>query len=250
MDEFKNLLEIVNKGIPEYESRLNTMKEINKSHGLIVENLYKKLGIDLNKDVEMIFNTNNLKILITISTLDLLVNTKGLITSKNEWEKVFHIKNTFLIIYETINTCNQINKIYKEYNELIFDEIKEIRSILKPFSRNGRIGFIRNKTIGHIHLEKNFEIYFDTIDSFNLSESLSLINDFINGLNKIDRTIDNIMLKIKEFQNDQKELTISKNKKLIDTIKKINSSIKDKEIISQLNNLIEILEKTTNTQLF
>jgi uncharacterized protein YqeY len=58
------------------------------------------------------------------------------------------------------------------------------------------------------------------------------------------------MLKIKEFQNNQKELTISKNKKLIDTIKKINSSIKDKEIISQLNNLIEILEKTTNTKLF
>lgn len=103
MDGFEKLLEECNNSISFYTNHLEKLR----LHIALIEDA-KKLLNKINpkqdfSDFEEMEQFNNYNGYTTIATLELCVNLKNLIIAKTDCEKIFFIKNAYLIIHETIN---------------------------------------------------------------------------------------------------------------------------------------------------
>ncbi len=128
---------------------------------------------------------------LAISTLDLSVNLKNLILAKTDWEKIFFIKNSYLIIHETLqklkpsDSKNDIEDTIKNnYPSLtedlakLMEEIEEYR--IKPYYI--KIIKTRHNTAGHIN--KSLKIYYDTILDLDGEMAGQHIKEFLNVTTK------------------------------------------------------------------
>lgn len=112
------------------------------------------------------------------------MNKKNLYLAKSDWEKIFFIKNTFLVIYENINSYHRNGKFLIEKSNEIENAIlllANANKLLKDFKNKYRydthINKIRNSISGHIN--DNFEEYYDEILNFNGEETALMTLDFL-----------------------------------------------------------------------
>lgn len=159
------------------------------------------------KELNDFYTLNDISSLITICHLDLVTNSKNLYLAKSDWEKIFFIKNIFLVIYETINSYHKHGKFLNGkslINSLTSNEFLKITSVLKDFKRKYKydthINRIRNKISGHIN--DNFEEYYDEIINFNGEETALMVIDFIMIISSIQKLLTELIKTI-ELDNSK-----------------------------------------------
>ena len=130
--------------------------------------------------------------LLTISLLDLYVVCKRLVTSQSEWEKVFFIKQGYLIIYETIKAYNSHNHKIKQLVDSKYSALKEqysdnsasLKKFKNDYSYQDSMKNIRHNIAGHI--SKDFVTYYDTILSIKGESDVQAILSFVSILKKME----------------------------------------------------------------
>lgn len=173
---------------------------------------------------------NNYNGYITIAILDLSVNLKNLIVAKTDWERIFFIKNSYLIIHETIIRLNPPDEkksaiqmtiesgypdLQESYNELLSD-----LDTFKTSPDYKKIELTRHYTAGHI--EKSLKRYYDTVQKLDGEEAANFISLFLKILNKaLFLTRDYAVLANKIQQDKTKDL----DEKLSTLLEKIKSLI-------------------------
>lgn len=177
------------------------------SHLRFMKSLYNDISNQFENDEEKkvitnFYKLNDISSLITICHLDLITNSKHLYLAKSDWEKIFFIKNIFLVIYETINSLHkhqQFLYVHSQQFEITLELHITASNSLKEFKKNykydSHINKIRNNISGHIN--ENFEEYYDEIISFNGETTalmafsfLKVIENFQNLFNKLINTIE------------------------------------------------------------
>ncbi len=159
-----------NKNIVFYTKHLDRLRR-----NIAYQEKAKKLFLKLNINDDILEFTelehlNNYNGYLTISMLDLSVNLKNLILAKTDWEKIFFIKNSYLIIHETLNKLkpskskNFIEESIKNLYPSLKDRFTELMSEVDAFKKRPeykKIEDTRHYTAGHI--EKSLKKYYDTI---------------------------------------------------------------------------------------
>ncbi|HCN51345.1 MAG TPA: hypothetical protein DIT10_20035, partial [Chryseobacterium sp.] len=167
------------------------------------------------KELNDFYTLNDISSLITICHLDLVTNSKNLYLAKSDWEKIFFIKNIFLVIYETINSYHKHGKFLNEkslINTLTSNEFSKVSSALKDFKKKYKydthINRIRNKISGHIN--DNFEEYYDEIISFNGEETALMVLDFTIIIGSIQKLLTELMQTIELDKSKINQEALSK----------------------------------------
>ncbi|MBS1573040.1 MAG: hypothetical protein JST62_11645 [Bacteroidetes bacterium] len=231
MNDFDKLIDECNKNIVFYTNHLESLRK-----NIALQEEAKKLLNAIGPkqdyaDFTEMEQFNNYNGYITISTLDLSVNLLNLIKAKTDWEKIFFIKNSYLIIHETIiklkpsKEKSQIQTIIKGcYPELekglenLFQDIEKFKSSVDY----KKIENTRHYTAGHI--EKSLKRYFDTVQKLDGEEAASFISEFLKILNKaLFLTRDYAALANKNQKEKSKEV----DDKFNDLLNKIQSFIKN-----------------------
>lgn len=178
-------------------------------------------------DFDLLIEFNRLNSLIVISHLDLIVAVKGLNNAKHKWEGIYFIKSVYLTIYETLNTYKNYQKLLYNSVEKMFPELKEaftklnqdIKFFKKKYKYTSQIEEIRNNISGHIN--KNFEVYYDTVVSFNVKETVLMSISFFKIIQDIQNFSTLIMETEKQrIEDNNKRNSISINQ-VIEKIRKI-----------------------------
>lgn len=228
MNGSEKLLNECDKNIIFYTKHLENLR---RNTALLEEarDLFNKLipKQDFSDFIEMEqFNTYNGY--VTIATLDLSVNLKNLIIAKTDWEQIFFIKNSYLIIHETINKLKPIKEKsviqtiiesnypgLKESLENLFNDI----DTFKKATDYKKIENTRHYTAGHI--EKSLKLYFDTIQKLDGAEAANFISEFLLILNKsLFLTRDFATLAYKNQKGKSKDLD-DRLKTLLDKIESL-----------------------------
>jgi hypothetical protein len=231
MNGFDKLIEECNKNIVFYTNHLESLRK-----NIALQEEAKKLLNAIGPkqdygDFAEMEQFNNYNGYITISTLDLSVNLLNLIKAQTDWEKIFFIKNSYLIIHETIKKLkpskekSQIQEIIKSsYPELekgledLFQDIDNFKSSVDY----KKIENTRHNTAGHI--EKSLKRYFDTVQKLDGEEAANFISEFLKILNRaLLLTRDYAVLANKNQKEKSKQL----DTKLNDLLNKIQSFIKN-----------------------
>lgn len=204
--DFKNEAEETVIFFTNHLDKLRKFKNVSK----ITQDFISKLAIEVElEDLTSIDELIDLSALITISQLDLITANKALFFSTSDWEKIYFIKNIYLTIYESLKT-------YKKYEKFLFDitsnspklklKLDEIASEIKEFRRNYKysthIDFIRNNISGHIN--KDFELYYDTIIDFNGDDAAKMCVNFFKIIQELQNFSTDILIPIL----DSKELNL------------------------------------------
>lgn len=175
------------------------------------------------KELNDFYTLNDISSLITICHLDLVTNSKNLYLAKSDWEKIFFIKNTFLVIYETINSYHKHGKFLTEKsstNNLTSNGFLEVSVALKDFKKKYKydthINRIRNKVSGHIN--DNFEEYYDEIISFDGEETALMVLDFIIIIGSIQKLLTELMHAIKLDKSKIDDETLNKMQEILDKL--------------------------------
>lgn len=227
MDAFEKLLEECDKNISFYTSYLEKLR---KGIGLLDDAkafLNKTPAKTDFKDFTEIEQFTNYVGYFTIAILDLSVNLKNLIKAKTDWEKIFFIKNSYLIIHETINNLKPskgksfveltIEKHYPDLKESLKGLLEDIEYFKKATDYK-KIETARHNTAGHI--QKSLKKYFDTIHSLDGKEAGSFINQFLKILSKaLFLTKDYAVLSNKNLDEKSADLHTKLNA-LLDKIQK------------------------------
>lgn len=185
--EYKDLLDLLDRTINTYTLHLESLRKL---ANFLTES--KKISTQFlpstdQSDLDELELEYSFKSLITISILDLSVICKGIVKAGYDWEKLFFIKNAYLVIHETIDKYSHYNKelnplITKKYPELL-EKYNKINHLLKEFKKNTLYKKnieIRNVVAGHI--DKNFIKYYDTLILIKGTEDVNLIISFIQIL--------------------------------------------------------------------
>lgn len=176
---FEKLIEETNKSIPFYTSHLEKLRGFLAYQNRMTEFLLKinpQNNLEEYKELEQM---NKFNALLTISLLDLSVVCKNLCLVKESWERIYFIKQGYLIIYETIESFKKhnsflheiINNKYPSFNESYKSINKNLRQFKKEHNYNNWIELVRNKVAGHI--DDDFVLYYDTIAKMN-GENVSI----------------------------------------------------------------------------
>lgn len=173
---YSNHLELLRGYISRIDEVTSIIKESNKNANL-----------DGFIDMRNFINYNGY---VTISSLDLSVNLKHLSEANTNWERIFFIKNSFLIIHETINKLKPtIGKsiieltIYQKYPILrltlkqLFDQIENF----KVSVNYSKIENARHFAAGHI--EKSLKKYYNSVSVLDAEETTKYISQFIPIIN-------------------------------------------------------------------
>jgi len=168
--------------------------------------------------------------LLTISVLDLSIIARELFIAKHNWEKFFYAKQSYLVIYETINTynihCKFLDAIAKKLNQKLEAEFKTISNQIKVFKKDFKfdteIKEIRKRTAGHI--DKDFSKYYDTLRNINFQKAMETIQAFMVIISKLQIFSSHLM---KDYNDKIKNLNqISNNEiftKLLELAQKFDS---------------------------
>jgi len=215
-----NLISESDKSIEYFSNFLTHLRFLKKIYNEISP-LYKsneehKNLVDFNK-------LNDISSLITICHLDLVTNSKNLYVTKSNWEKIFFIKNIFLVIYETINSYHKNSKFLKdksENSELVLSLFLNSNILLRDFKTNYKydthINKIRNKISGHIN--DNFEEYYDEIINFDAEKTALMTLDFLKIIETIQLLLAELM---KEIKFDNSKISSEKLLKLQNILDKL-----------------------------
>lgn len=154
------------------------------------------------KNLEDFYKLNDISSLITICHLDLITNVKNLYLAKSDWEKIFFIKNLFLVIYETINSFHKHGKFLFSKSqatpnilELYRTANDDLKSFKHNYKYNTHINKIRNNISGHIN--DNFEEYYDEIMNFDGDKTAKMASSFFRIIEKIQNLLNELMKTIK-----------------------------------------------------
>ena len=218
-DSYKKLIEEANTGIPLYTAHLEALRKILDSLTKAVEFC---IQIDPETDLEdfnEIERINKFNALLTISLLDLMVVCKNMSLAETDWERIYFIKQGYLVIYETINTYHKHNSalrkiIFTKYSGLknTFNTINtELKQFKKIHNYENVIGVIRNKVAGHI--DEDFVLYYDIIAKLD-GETIAL-------------TISHFIKILTELLNLSKDLATHANGILKQRHERLNQFIKD-----------------------
>lgn len=188
MTEDKSFDELIDGNLAEYTSHLAFLRFMIETSQKADKEFDKLIPQNNDCAFEEIIHLHSFGSLLTISLLDLLVISKHLQHSRQDWEKIYFLKQAYLIIYETIDTYKAHNKILNDYFKGRFSELKsdyleiqeELKTFRKNFSYESKIKNIRNNIAGHI--EKNFSKYYDTLLILKNMNGINAINSFINIL--------------------------------------------------------------------
>ncbi|CAH0213515.1 hypothetical protein [Chryseobacterium sp. Bi04] len=173
------------------------------THLRFMKSLYSEISVFFTTNTEKqnlhdFYILNDISSLITICHLDLVTNSKNLYLAKSNWEKIFFVKNTFLVIYETINSFHKHGKFLNEkskLNESISSVFSKVNTDLKDFKKKYKydthINKIRNTISGHIN--DNFEEYYDEIINFDAEKTALMTLDFINIIGSIQYLLTEMM---------------------------------------------------------
>lgn len=191
----KNIIQESDYSIAFFSSLLSDLRYMKSFHYAISE----EFSTDKEKhELNDFYKLNDITSLITICHLDLITNSKNLYLAKSDWEKIFFIKNTFLVIYETINSFHKHGKFLKsksKINEKISFNYDEAANELKKFKNRYKydthINKIRNNISGHIN--DNFEEYYDEIINFDAERTSIMTLDFFKIINKIQNLLTELM---------------------------------------------------------
>lgn len=206
MDNKKHLIDLIDESILNYTDLLVRLKHMLEMATKVEVDL--KRVIPKNNDFNEVVKLQRFHSLLVISLLDLYVSSKHLLNAKSDWEKVFFIKQSFLIIYETIDKYSDHNKDIKEFCETRFVELKDdyltisndLKLFKKTFSYENMIKSIRNNIAGHIH--SDFLKYFDTLLLLKDVNATDLISSFINILKKLE-TLSNSLIDLSNKQSEK-----------------------------------------------
>lgn len=153
--------------------------------------LLDEISPQTDLDFKEMEHFNNYNGYVTIAILELSVNLKNLIVAKTDFEKIFFIKNSFLIIHETINKLSPskgksfvqltIEKKYPTLEVNFHDLLNDIK-IYKETVNYKKIEDTRHFTAGHI--EKSLKKYYDTIINLDGEEAGNYIIHFLKILDK------------------------------------------------------------------
>lgn len=175
------------------------------------------------KELKDFYTLNDISSLITICHLDLVTNSKNLYLAKSDWEKIFFIKNIFLVIYETINSYHKHGKFLTEKSsthKLTSDDFLTVSSTLKDFKKKYKydthINRIRNKISGHIN--DNFEEYYDEIINFDGEETALMVLDFIIIIGSIQKLLTRLIHDIKLDKSKIDNETLNKMQEMLDKL--------------------------------
>ncbi|WP_214073519.1 hypothetical protein [Mucilaginibacter sp. dw_454] len=128
--------------------------------------------------------------LLYISMLDLAIVAKQLYLVSSEWELLFYAKHGYAIIFETFESYKKVNSKFNKYVkenaaslELEYVQIaKEMKVFRKDFQVDTAFSNIRNQVAAHID---SFDVYYKTITSIKVEESISAITKFLTLLSKL-----------------------------------------------------------------
>ncbi|RNI25955.1 hypothetical protein [Rufibacter latericius] len=191
MNGLEKLLDQCEKNIDFYTKHLDSLRR-----NIALQEEAKRLLNTINPeqdyvDFKEMEQFNNYNGYITISTLDLSVNLMNLVKAKTDWEKIFFIKYSYLIIYETIDKLKPlkgksgIQTIVESNYPDLEGSLKSLFQDIDAFKKATdykKIENTRNYTAGHI--EKSLKKYYDTAYKLDGEEAASFINQFLIILNK------------------------------------------------------------------
>lgn len=221
-DSYKKLIDAANESIPFYTTFLETLGKLLEVQNNTIGYLLK---IDPTVDLE-VFNEieqmNKFNSLITISLLDIMVICKNLCLAETTWERIYFVKQGYLIIYETINTYHKHNRSlqnivsakYPMYKTTLESINKDLRQFKKTHDYENVIGQIRNKVAGHI--DEDFVLYYNTIKSLNGEQIGQTISHFIPILNRLQDLLKDL---VSQANMEMKNKGESINKRFTEQIK-------------------------------
>lgn len=233
-NSFEKLIEEANTSIPFYTSHLEKLRGFIDYQKKITEHLLKINPQDDLEEFKEIEQMNKFNALLTISLLDLLVVCKNLCLVKEDWERIYFIKQAYLIIYETIRSFKRynsflhetINNKYPSFN----DSYKSINVNLKLFKKehdyNNWIELVRNKIAGHI--DDDFVLYYATIAKMNGENVSVTIFHFLKILMQLQMLSKDIVSLAKsetEMKSEQLNTQIIENLKSAENILKYFESV-------------------------
>jgi len=176
-------------------------------HLRFMKSLYNDISEYFSSEEEIqnlsdFYKLNDISSLITICHLDLITNSKNLYLVKSDWEKIFFIKNTYLVIYETINSYHKHGKflyLKSQKNKELSEEYLRTNDYLKQFKNKYKysthINKIRNSISGHIG--ENFEEYYDEIMNFDAEKTSLMTIDFFIIIEKTHNLLTEMMKNVK-----------------------------------------------------
>ncbi len=182
------------KNLLEFTNQLNALRNYQKN--------YKREKFS-KTEVEYIDKHLHLHILLTISYLDNVAILKHLNESEIEWEILYFLKKIYLNIYETIKSYNNNSKFIKEYfknNESVVNNFEQITSTIRKFKKEHKleshIKDVRNIIAGHI--DKNFNEYFDIVNTISTEKTVKTGIEFMSILNELMSFLVKITPKLRE----------------------------------------------------
>lgn len=129
---------------------------------------------------------------LIIPTLELSVILKNLVSAKTDWEKVFFIKHSYLIIFESLKLIkpdkgsNIIEETIRKHNlRDLKKEWQKISNNIQWFKNNHYkdIENVRHYTAAHV--DKNFQKYYDTIYQLDGDVAGQIIKEYMDLLQSI-----------------------------------------------------------------
>lgn len=129
---------------------------------------------------------------LIIPTLELSVILKNLVSAKTDWEKVFFIKHSYLIIFESLKLIkpdkgsNIIEETIRKHNLRDLEkEWQKISNNIQGFKNNRYkdIENVRHYTAAHV--DKNFQKYYDTIYELDGEVAGQIVNEYMEILSNI-----------------------------------------------------------------
>ena len=195
MTNKQNLTIECDKILLEFTKNLNILRAYSKT--------YKKENFS-KIEIEYIDKHINLHTLLTISFLDNIVIIKHLNESTIEWEILYFLKKLYLNIYETLKTYNSNSNFIREYfknNESIIEDFNQITANLRNFKTQNKVHThirdVRNIIAGHI--DKDFNDYFDIVDTISTEETIKTGMEFMDILNQLMAFLIKITPKLREI---------------------------------------------------
>lgn len=120
-----------------------------------------------NNSIENLIKKYEFYFVTTI--LELSVTLKNLVRTNHDWEKIFFIKNSFLIIYESslhfVNLTKGDNvRNYMKHRKISQNSIVAFTEKLNEFTENKEYKFIESvRNIAGAHMHDNINEYYKTI---------------------------------------------------------------------------------------
>lgn len=203
---------ILNNLLPKEENRIKSilLNNISSQEGMLSEAIKCMDHAELN-NFEPTLQIWNLSGFIMTISMDLKTCMFGILSTQNEWIRRFNLRQSCMIIYESINDLfeligKKLRDIIDEYfQETVLQiEYNQIRSQLKSFKQQHleRIKEIRNTSTAHKDHEVKNQL--SSILNLNLSTNFNMINAFDDILNHLAATtqklINNDLMRLEKSQ--------------------------------------------------